>query len=218
MKKQIHLISLIILFLTACSEKNDCNNDTVSSKEKKCPCDSIGTFEIKGKNVTFCYINKSQIKIVPNNDTIDVTRFYTTDSIWHVQEYMVITKEQMIDSIFAIYSEFRDTANFYKLTYIMNEKLERSPGLVIDGTIGVDAVINNKDTLHFKSSTVLIPKEQFKGVVELIKTLKTTLNGKTSNRKFSMYVEAESMIKYGNLLEQYKAINRLCNLKGDAKP
>jgi hypothetical protein len=214
MKLKNSFIAVMMLIAVSCTrEKDNSSSDEKQPIVEKCPCDSSGSYKEKGRDVKFYYLGKSliEMKYSPNNDTVDVKRLYTTDSIWHIQEYMITSKGLMVDSIFAIYCDLKDTAEFYKLTYIMNEKLERFPGLVINGTVGVDGVINDADTIRSKNSSVLIPKERFKGKVELIKTLSTTIKGKTSNRQFSITVEAASMLKYGILLEQYKAINRLCN-------
>jgi hypothetical protein len=207
--KNLKSISLLMIgILGSCSD----NNTLETKKVEQCPCDSTGIFFENGKHLVQCYFGKSLIDIAyyPNSDTMEVTRRYTTDKVWHFQEFMVIANNQLIVPDYALYCDIKDTAEFYKLTYISNEDLFIKQGVITNRIQGVEVILD-KDTVRSNNLSVLAPKNKFKGIIEISKKKNITYKGKIQDRRTSLYLEAESMIKYGNLLEQYKAINRLCN-------
>jgi len=92
----------------------------------------------------------------------------------------------------------------------MNNEIERNTNLQFVNTIGVEAIFNT-DTIRSKNTNVLVPKAKLKGIVKLVKRINVIYNGKKQIVAPSMFIEADKLIKYGNLLEQYKAITKLCN-------
>lgn len=208
MKNLKHISLLIIGLLGSCSDNNNLEN-TNAEKVEQCPCDSIGSFFENGKHLVQCYFGKSLIDIAyyPNNDTMEVTRRYTTDKVWHFQEFMVIAKNQLIVPDYALYCDIKDTAEFYKLTYISNEDLFIKQGVITNSILGVEVILN-KDTIRSNNISVLAPKDRFKGIVEISKKTNITYKGKIQDKRTSLYLEAKTMIKYGNLLGQYKEISK----------
>jgi len=211
-----NILAIIVLALTV-SLIDSCTDDIkVESKKdisiSQCPCDSMGTFKIKGKNVTYAYIGISQIEIshFANNDTIEITRRYTTDSIWHFQEKITVLNSKIIDPEYAIYCDIKDTADFYKLTFISTEFLYDTKDLKTINVIGTELIINN-DTIHSHANGLLVPKAKFSKIVKIDKRSNVIFEGKKNTFRSSILLEAESMIKYGSLLEQYKAITKFCN-------
>lgn len=217
MSKLIILTALIIV-LFSCSERKAEEVSSQTEVTEKCPCDSIGRFFEKGKNLIQFYLGKSQIefKFIPGSDTVDVTRYYTEDSIWHVQEYLVVKKDSLIFPFLAIYIDIKDTLNFYKLSFVRNEEVSRNPDLIVNKSLGINAHFAG-ETLKSNNLSILIPKNQVKGIISIDKNMEVTFRGKIRPFKTTIQVEAENLIKYGNLLEQYKLINRLCNKNTDAK-
>jgi hypothetical protein len=209
MKKTI--IILILLSLISCRDAN--KNHNTGKQLEKCPCDSTGRFFVKGKNLRYYYFGKSliELKQVTGDDTVEITRFYYKDKRWRVQEYMLVAKEKMVDPEFAIYCSIKDTADSYKLSYIMDEELVRNPDISEQEFIGVEAVIEG-DTINSESKSVLIPKKKFKGIIKLIRKTSDVHKGKKETGRTTIHIDTEKMIEYGDLLEQYKVINRLCEL------
>lgn len=210
MKQLNYIIFLIIIFLSSCNTNN--SEKTKKNNIDKCPCDSIGNFNIKGKIVIEAYIGKSQLTIshYPKNDTMEITRFYTTDTKWHIQEYLTVVKNKIVDPIYSIYCDIKDTGSFYKLTYNMNDELERNPKLKFVNTIGTELILNS-DTLRSKTTSILVPKVKLKGIIKIVKRSNVIYNGKSNIAAPFIFLDTDNLIKYGNLLEQYKAITKLCN-------
>lgn len=209
-KNKYEILILIISFLISCDSNNvEYSND---KNIERCPCDSIQTFKIKNKEITYSYLGNSNIAItkIPNSDTVEVTRYYTTDTVWHIQEYLLIANNEIVDSMFAIYCDIKDTANFYKISYNMNDELERNPNVKFISNIGTEAIIH-KDTIRSTTTTIVIPKEKFKGIIKIVRRSNVIYKGKTEIIAPFMFIDALSLVKYGNLLEQYKTINKLCN-------
>jgi len=102
---------LIFTFLLSCTSNN---SESTVTNINKCPCDSTAIFNETGKSFTEYFFGKSLIETKPysNNDTIEITRFYTNDTKWHVQEYLLIANDTIIEPKLAIYCEIKDTANF----------------------------------------------------------------------------------------------------------
>lgn len=204
------ILQFIILFsiLISCKEENE---KSIDNNVSKCPCDSIGFFQAKNKKITLCQLGKSQIEIsgYPNNDTLEVTRRYTTDDTWHFQEYMVVVKDKMIDLDYALYCDIKDTSNFFKLTYIRNERVFESQGVTLNKVLGVDLIINN-DSLHSNNIYILVPKNRFKGIIKFDKIIDVNFKGNRTITRAGIYIDAEEMIKHGSLLEQYRLINKYC--------
>ena len=210
MKKLKHISIFLVFFFGACSNVNNTIIET-ETKTENCPCDSIKNFKTNGKYTSYAYLGKSQITIshLPDNDTMEVTRRYTTDSVWHFQEFLVVVNNKLVAPDFALYCDIEDTAEFYRLTHIRNEDRFIKQGVITHGFSGVNVVLD-KDTFSSKTLSVLVPKERFKGIITIDKVLDITYKGKRRGTLGRIYIEAESMIKYGNLLEQYKTIKRLC--------
>jgi hypothetical protein len=206
-----HLISLLLIFLfCSCTERNPAEEALRQSED--CPCDSIGKSEVNDGTVIDCFLGKSLLTIahLPNNDTMEVTRRYTTDKVWHFQEFMVIANNKLIVPDYARYCDIKDTAEFYKLTYFEDQDLFINQGVTTHSILGVELVLN-KDTIKSNNLSLLVLKEKFKGILKIERITDMTYKGKREKNRGFIFIEAESMIKYGNLLEQYKAINRLCN-------
>jgi hypothetical protein len=207
--RTIIYISLIFigLFITACSEK-----EVVGDIFEKCPCDSIGKFTEQGKILWQCYLGKSNIEIKPSGskDTLEITRFYTSDTKWHVQEYILVADTSIVDAEYGFYCDYKPMGDSVELSFIRNEEVIRDKkGPFFKELIGSEIIINN-DTLSSKSNSIRLPKEKFKGIIRFDKVMKGLYEGEEYIYRVPMQIEAENMIKYGNLLEQYKIINRLC--------
>lgn len=218
MKKLEYIFTLGVFAFISCNT-NDNNKGETQNKEThilkkvECPCDSIGTFKIRGKNVSYCYFGKSQIAIAnfPGSDTIEVRRYYTTDPVWHLQEVIEIINDKIIEPEYAMYCDIKDTIGFYKLTYIRNEDMYINQGVITNSVLGVEVAIG-KDTIKSKKLSILVPKEKFIGIIKVEKIIDISYKGKRRGGRPFIFIEAESMIKYGNLLEQYKAIKKNCEL------
>ena len=91
------IIAIILLSLISCRDANK-NHDT-GKKVEKCPCDSIGRFFEKGKKLIQWHIGNFYIELkqVPGDDTVEITRFYYKDKRWRVQEYMLVANEGSIN-------------------------------------------------------------------------------------------------------------------------
>jgi hypothetical protein len=170
-------------------------------------------FKTDERRTIQCYIGKSMIEISQktSNDTIDVTRRYTEDTIWHFQEFIEVVNNQITHPEIALYCDFKDSAEFYKVTFVRDENVFKREGASDTMIEGTDLILDSSDTISSKNLSLLVPKDKFKGIVKVDKKLSSMYQGERLNHWTSIYIEAESMIKYGNLLEQYKAINRLCN-------
>lgn len=206
--KYIQLILILSVIFSSCDSNNVQKENVVA---EKCPCDSVGVFnENNGKEIE-CYLGKSLIgiKSKPNNDTIELTRYYTEDATWHVQEYLTIANDKIVHPTFAMYCEIKDSANFYKLSYIRDEDKFKSQGVFTNQVIGLDIIVNN-DTISSKTIHGLIPKDKFKGIIKVEKILDITYKDERRITRASMFLDAETIIKYGNLLHQYRAIKKQC--------
>jgi hypothetical protein len=190
-----------------------CSDNKGISEVKNCPCDSMTDFKTDERRTIQCYIGKSMIEISQktSNDTIDVTRRYTEDTIWHFQEFIEVVNNQITHPEIALYCDFKDSAEFYKVTFVRDENVFKREGASDTMIEGTDLILDSSDTISSKNLSLLVPKDKFKGIVKVDKKLSSMYQGERLNHWTSIYIEAESMIKYGNLLEQYKAINRLCN-------
>jgi len=212
--EQIRNIFILMLFIFVISCKNENNKVGNNPKVKtKCPCDSIGSFKENDNLTKECYLNKSLIKIKPNisNDTFEVTRFYTTDTVWHVQEYIVIANNEIVNPELSIYCDFKDTASFYKLTFIRNENIKRGDNEpIIDSFFGIDLIMGN-DTLSSKTNSILVKKNHLTGIIKIDKKLGGVYHGERGVLRPNMYLDVKNLIEFGNLLEQYKVIKKNCS-------
>ena len=204
------IVILVLLIFISC--ENEIKKQNPSEKVEKCPCDSIGRFGENGKIDIEYYFGKSLISVKgkKNDDTVSVTRRYTTDSIWHVQEYMLIANNGIVHPKFAIYCKVKDTSDYYKLIFVENENLKRNPDLTFLNNLGIKAILNS-DTITSESLSILIPKEKFNGIIKLDKREKSLYKNRSEIFTTSIYLDSEKMVEYGDLLEQYNTIKRLCN-------
>lgn len=206
--KYIQLILILIIIFSSCDSKQEHNKNTIV---EKCPCDSVGIFNENNTKEIECYFGKSLIgiKSKSNNDTVEITRYYTEDKIWHVQEYLTIANNKIVHPTFAMYCDKKDSADFYKLSYIRDEDKFKNQGIVTNQVIGLDIIVDN-DTINSKTIHGLIPKDKFKGIIKVEKILDITYKDKRRITRASIFLDAESVIKYGNLLDQYKIIKKEC--------
>lgn len=206
MMKIRYFIIIVLIVFYSCSNENINKKTTV----EKCLCDSIGVFNENGKKEIDCYFGKSLIGITSesNNDTVEVTRYYTTDTVWHIQEYLIIVNDEIVKPSFAVYCAIKDTSDFYKLTHISDEF--RFKEIIANKILGVEIILKG-DTIRTNNTFALVPKHKFNGIVKIDKKVDVTYKGKKDVSRASIQIDAENMIKYGNLLEQYKVINKLCN-------
>ncbi len=220
MKKINYLVVMLTYFLFSCTENvgsKDTNKNSDVTETIKCPCDSSVTFQKNGKEVTQCFVGKSMIEIEDisdkgTKDTLAISRYIKIDfaSKWRVQEGMGVVNEKILNPETAFYCDFKEEEKGFRITFIRNESVKAGENYpLIEKVIG-GAVIIGKDTIHSKNISVLIPKEKFKGIIQLDKIMNAVYKGKRDVFTGHMKVEAENLIKYGNLLEQYKAINKFC--------
>jgi hypothetical protein len=208
MRYIVFIFTFIIVIVSSCDLKEEQKEVTI---KEKCPCDSIGVFDENNKKEIECYFGKSLISIKQKttNDTLEITRYYTEDNTWHVQEYIVVSGGAIIYPNLAMYCNIADTSSFYKLSYVRNEDKFKSQGIITNQVIGLDVIINN-DTIKANSMNALVPKYKFKGIVKVEKILDITYKHQQRITRAPILIDAESMAKYGNLLAQYKAINNSC--------
>jgi hypothetical protein len=206
MKKFV--IGVIIVFLYSCSQ-NKTNDKQII---EKCLCDSIGIFTENGKKEIECYAQKSLINIKSNNynDTVEITRYYTNDSVWHVQEYLITSNNKIVYPTYAMYCDIKDTAEFYKLSYVSDEYRNTNQNIVVNKILGIEVELNGGN-IKSNNESILVLKNKFKGLVKLDKRTDIIYNGEKDISRKTIYIEAETMIKYGNLLNQYNAISKYCS-------
>lgn len=212
MKFKYLIAGLIIVLLYSCSNETTNENTNKETIIEKCPCDSIGVFNENGKKEIECYTGKSliNIKSKSHSDTIEVTRYYTSDSIWHVQEYLVIANNKIIYPSYAMYCDIKDTADFYKLTHVSDEFRFSKKNYTVSKILGIEVKLYGEN-IRSNYNYALVPKSKFNDIIKVDKKAEVIINGKKDVSIASIYIEAKSMMKYGNLLEQYKAIKKQCS-------
>lgn len=192
--------------------QNNLKTDSNIVSKFVCPCDSVGFFETKGKLETYCYIGKSLIKIAhfPTSDTMDVRRYSLFDG--KLDEAITVLNNKITTPEYSLLCDVKDSLNFFKLTFISNEAMFESQGVITHSVLGVQFVVNN-DTIKSNTTSVLVPKEKMEGEVKIEKITDVTHTNKGYRRKERqpIFLEAEKVIKYGSLLEQYKAIKQNCD-------
>jgi hypothetical protein len=210
-----YLIILFSVFLMlTCADESE--HKIVIKRD--CPCDSSLTVKKNNKLLTQCFIGRSMIEIEDistkgTNDTFAVCRYIYIDSIkkWRMQEGMGIANEKIITLDKAFYCDFKEEKSGYLITFIRNEANATSGiNLVIEDLKGSSAIIG-KDTISSIDTTLFIPKNKFKGMIKINKIMNAIFKGEKVKWIASIQIEAENLIKYGNLLEQYKAIKNNCD-------
>ena len=187
------------------------NIDSVGKEQYVCPCDSFGLFEENGKNLLYLYL-KNYFFITskfPNNDTIDLRRYSMKDRL--LDEAIEILNYKIVNPQWAMYADFKDTINYYKLTFHNNKDLGKYERIVKNKLLGVE-FLKDSDTLKSKTNYILVPKDKFNGLVRLDEIINITHKGKKRDVRQPIYIDAEMMKKYGNILGQYKAIMENCDL------
>lgn len=224
MKTLRYILTLSVSCLISCSDISDDpagedKKDKMTVKAEKCICDSIGKFKEDGKEVIQCFIGKSMIEITDisankSGDTLAVSRYTKSESLkWRIQEATAVVNEKIFNPEKAFYCDFKEEKEGYRVAFISNERLRVSKDGPFPKRLVSEYVIINSDTIRTGDSSVLIHREKFKGMIQLNKVMVGVYKGEEGNYICPMYIEAENLIRYGNLLEQYKAINRLCNKK-----
>ncbi len=217
-RRQIFLLIGLIVVFCYCTQSNDSIRNTVRIEEK-CPCDSVGRFKEKGNNIVQYYLGKSQIETTDisangKSDTIAISRYTYVDSIkkWRMQEMLWTVGEKLLPQPnMDFYCDIKDELRSYRITFIRNEnKTVGVLGITIEKVIGGVAIIG-KDTIHSNDSSIVIPKDKFKGMVRIDKIMQAVYKGQRDVFTGHMLIEAENMIRYGNILEQYKAFKKSCN-------
>jgi len=213
MKKIIFYILGITLSQLICN----CNGDHKDSviNIKTCLCDSVNTYSKDSSNVFYCYNKNSLITIKKsiNSDTSEVIRYFFLGERWRIKEYMVFVDKKLVRPELAIYCLIKDTARYYKLEFIQDDRKSEERSSVQDykriGFVGLE-VIQNNDTLKTALNYILIPKVRFFGLLKFRKFIKVYCRGKYDVEVCDIFLEAETIKKFGDLNGQYFNIIENC--------
>ena len=213
------VLKLASIFLLTNCINGGVENTPIEIKKSSCPCDSSCIFWKDSSKIIKCFIGKSLIEIedismTRSNDTFAVSHYIYFDSNkkWRIQEGMGVAANNIINPETAFYCDYKKESNTYKLTFIKNTDVRLgSNGPKFKSLIGTKAVIGN-DTFHSKDTVIYLPKEKFKGIIKLEKVMISIYKNQEGIFKSPMLIDADNMIKYGNILEQYKAIMENCDL------